>query len=29
MVAQDFTDIKNCILDSYENSYADRPTVIV
>ncbi len=29
MVAQDFNEIKSCILDSYDNSYADRPTVIV
>lgn len=29
MVAQDFNDIKSCILESYDNSNAERPTVIV
>ncbi len=29
MVAREFNDIKSCILESYDNSYAERPTVIV
>lgn len=29
MVAQEFSEIKSCIMDSYDNSYAERPTVIV
>ena len=29
MVARDFQEIKACILESIDNSYAERPTVIV